>query len=430
MANDIVPASASHRRHRSDETSRIVMATEPAVFLNVDETPPELPPRNPTGTGFRKTRSGGTVTIGNVAVPPSGAAPPVGDTEPNYFIPADTLRPMGGGRSNNSLVVSLQEMKNRSMHERILSQNPRNTQPRHSEGSAVSDTSEYSDPFDMVKDGAREQRARGSSVHGMAGSPLDHTPAPPRIVRNYLNKTVHSDTALFSRLHDPKAATDPPDFAPPPPPSEDGPLFSPPLPGKNTPPSTDYEDPWDSRPNLRNLPIHRRVGLNERRNTEPAAHRRPPIVSPQSEDASQPKRGSRSHHRLDLHMPPSDGMDPHHRSRTNTGGTMDYIPPDSSPINHSRSTTSGEPEYVVPPDAMEPMIGSPQPPQSLHERALVNGGQHYVNQPPLPALPPRNPKTHGYPPLVPDPSITPTDVHRAPPPQWYIDSSVPLEGQL
>lgn len=441
MSSQGSAGSSPHRRHRSDETSHIVMANDPAAFshleLGGDDTPPELPPRNSgTTTGYRRTRSSGTVSA--VASPSAALGP---KEEDNYHVPADTLRPAGSGRSNTASTVSLQETKNRIMHNRILSHNLRgNTQATNSlpEGPAVKDVSDYSVPFNPLDDPAR---ARGGSVPAAMGSStsLHQPPAPPKLIQAYMRQRGHSQI-VQGHSNDP--ATAPPDFAPPPPPPGDqlSPPFSPPLPSGSVPPNTDYEDPWDTKKNLKNLPIHRRVG-DDRRFTAPASHRQLPHPHSSSQpEGSKPQRKTSKergvHHHFNSHGHSSRRDTPgivvdqtHHLPRTHSGGTSDYVPPDPSPA----WSPSGEPDYVVPPDAQDhPIRVHAFPPPILHEGGIVNGGQHYVNQPQLPAplsppLPPRNSRTHGYPPLLPDSYITSTD-HR-PPPQWQINPSVPLEDQ-
>ena len=454
------PASNSspHRRHRSDETNQIVMAKDPVAFAIGlgDEMPPELPPRNTETGPYRRTRSSGTVSVVSAPVVRQ-TTPKSSREEDNYFDPADTLR---SGRSSTASIVSLQEKNRMIMHNKILSHNPRGISPLEPSGAPpVKDMSEYSIPFNQLED---QQRGRGGSVMSVSSmgsnSSLHQSSTTSKIVSAYMAKRGHPPPLPQGNpLND--TMTAPPAFPPPPPPEAAGghqpPLSSfspPPIPVSGVvPPSSDYEDPWDARSNLRNLPIHRTRVNDERRFTAPASHRLPgsrtspqPDIHHHHRRSDQHRRTSDQQHRSSSHHHEghhnSSRRDKSHRKspvepahpRTHSGSTSDYVPADPSP---AWPPASGEPEYVVPPDAQDhPIRIHTYPPPILHDGGggIVNGG-HYVNQPQLPAaplsppLPPRNARTHGYPPLLPDPSITPTD-HR--PPQWQIDPAIPLEDQL
>ena len=416
-----------------------------------DETPPELPPRNTGTTGpYRRTRSSGTVSVVSAPglVAPRQITPGSTREEDNYFVPADTLR-SAGGRSSTTSVVTLQETKNKIMHEKILSQN--RGASHHQEGAslseapAVRDVSEYSIPFNQLED---QQRGRGGSVISTMGSnsSLHQSSTTSKIVSSYMARRAYPPLPQGNPPNDTMMA--PPAFPPPPPPEASHQLPSssfspPPLPDGVIPPSSDYEDPWDARSNLRNLPIHRTRVNDERRFTAPASHRLPggSRTSPQpdihghhrktSNDQHRSRHHHEGHHSSRRDKQHGKAIEPSQHPRTHSGSTSDYVPADPSPA----WPAPGEPDYVVPPDAQDhPIRIHTYPPPILHDGGgIVNGGgQHYVNQPQLPAaplsppLPPRNARTHGYPPLLPDPSITPTD-HRAP--QWQIDPAIPLEDQ-
>lgn len=414
----LIPAEPFHRRHKSEED--IILAVESSTAI-LDESPPELPPRNrsdssgaggsfSTVSGYRRTQSSGTMsTTGFKSHPPAAGTRPQED----YFVPADTLRNMsvsGSSPQPSPARLLAQDKRHMSMHDKILSHNApdfRASQLNRSvEKLHVTDTGDYSVPFDVLGEGDARK-----------GVP---PPKPP-----------HSKRGSRKPQEAPEKLSEPPDYLPPLPPSvneeeeeieqvspQSSPSISKPRPG-------DYDDPWDST---------KFIKLRQRSETEPQklmANRIDPYKSPKG-----------SNNELSETEPPLPPKLPDTTSTLTT--TVASVPNDTHFLSPSPTpppvpetsrprASTGESDYVEPPDSVLPHNDEMSMP--LHERVLNGEGymHDYVNQPACPPkLPPRatNKKQHGYPQLLPSDISHPSDIQPLMPPAFPIDTSCSLEEQL
>lgn len=417
----IIVSESFTRRHKSEED--IVLAVDSSA-ANLDESPPELPPRNRSdssgsaffnaSSGYRRTQSSGTMSTTGFKSQAAGMRP-----QDDYFVPADMLKNMtisGPSQASGSAISPsrylAQDKRHMSMHEKILSHNDPDFKATQMtiEKSAVVDTGDYSVPFDVL----------GES-DGRKGVP---PPKPPHSKRLGSRKPPSNEKL-----------SEPPDYLPPPPPEEEEeaqqvtPVSPQSSPNISQPRPGDYDDPWDST---------KFIKLRQRADTEPQK-----LSTPRFDPYKSPK-GS-SNELTEAAEPPLPPKLPDNTSVLGTTTTATAVltndihlqpSPTPPPVPDTRPRAStGESDYIEPPDSVLPHNDEMSAP--LHERVLNGEGymHDYVNQPACPPkVPPRasNKKQHGYPQLVP-PDISHihvSDIQPTLPPAFHIDISSPLEEQL